>query len=88
MIPRKDIHAASSIHPVKRQSSVTSKGQTTIPAEIRRELNINPGDRVSFSMEAGRVVLDKVVAIDHAWNDGQAAMLNEWHDPDQDVYND
>lgn len=27
---------------------VTAKGQVTIPAEIRRKLDIKPGDRVAF----------------------------------------
>jgi AbrB family looped-hinge helix DNA binding protein len=71
-----------------RQSSVTSKGQTTIPAEIRRELRIEPGDKVSFSLEGGRVFIEKVQEIDHAWNGGQSLMLSEWNDPEQDVYND
>ncbi len=88
MSPRKDIKSTSAIGQSRRQSSVTSKGQTTIPADIRRELNIKPGDHVSFSIEAGRAVLEKVVAIDHAWNGGQSEMLGEWNDPEQDVYND
>jgi AbrB family looped-hinge helix DNA binding protein len=34
---------------------VTRKGQVTIPAEVRRELGIKEGDRVSFRMEDGGV---------------------------------
>lgn len=29
-------------------STLTSKGQITIPAEIRAELNLQPGDRIDF----------------------------------------
>jgi antitoxin PrlF len=29
-------------------STVTSKGQITIPAEVRRELGLRPGSRVDF----------------------------------------
>jgi antitoxin PrlF len=29
-------------------STVTSKGQITIPAEVRRELGLHPGSRVDF----------------------------------------
>ena len=32
-------------------STVTSKGQTTIPGEIRRALNIQPGDRLEYAVE-------------------------------------
>jgi len=39
-------------------STVTSKGQTTIPGEIRRLLKLRPGDRIEFVVEAdGKVVL-------------------------------
>jgi antitoxin PrlF len=32
-------------------STVTSKGQVTIPVEIRRRLRLGQGDKVSFVME-------------------------------------
>lgn len=39
-------------------SMIISKGQVTIPAEIRRHLKLKPGDRVEFVVEPdGRVVL-------------------------------
>jgi len=39
-------------------STITSKGQTTIPGEIRRHLKLRPGDRVEFMVEPdGRVIL-------------------------------
>ncbi len=39
-------------------STITSKGQTTIPSEIRLHLKLKPGDRVEFVVERdGRVVL-------------------------------
>jgi len=38
---------------------ITSKGQTTIPKEIRDYLHIQPGDRVDFVVaEDGRVSLE------------------------------
>lgn len=40
-------------------SSVTSKGQVTIPAELRAKLGIQPGDRVGFLEEDGRIVLQR-----------------------------
>jgi len=40
-------------------SSVTIKGQVTIPAELRARLGIQPGDRVGFTEEAGRIVLQR-----------------------------
>lgn len=38
-------------------SSVSPKGQVTLPAEIRRALGIKPKDRVAFRLENGKVEL-------------------------------
>lgn len=41
-------------------ASVTSKGQVTIPKEIRELLGIIEGDKVLFMIEEDRVVVRKV----------------------------
>ena len=33
-------------------STITSKGQVTIPAEMRKQLGLEPGDRVGFIIDA------------------------------------
>jgi AbrB family looped-hinge helix DNA binding protein len=38
---------------------VTSKGQVTIPKELRERLGLRPGDRVEFLLHEGEVVLRK-----------------------------
>jgi AbrB family looped-hinge helix DNA binding protein len=38
-------------------SRVTSKGQVTIPIEMRRKLGIKDGDKVVFIEEGGRIVI-------------------------------
>lgn len=39
-------------------STLTSKGQTTIPRDIRKRLNLHPGDRLEFVIdEDGRVLV-------------------------------
>jgi antitoxin PrlF len=39
-------------------STLTTKGQTTIPGEIRKHLKLKPGDRIEFVVEKnGRVSL-------------------------------
>lgn len=38
-------------------SAVTTKGQVTVPAELREKLGIKPGDRVGFVEENGRLIL-------------------------------
>ena len=40
---------------MKKQSKVTSKGQITIPLEIRRALGVGPGDRLVFENDAGNI---------------------------------
>jgi antitoxin PrlF len=39
-------------------STLTSKGQTTIPKDVRKRLNLQPGDRLEFVIdEDGRVLI-------------------------------
>jgi len=42
-------------------STLTSKGQVTIPARVRKNLGIHQGDRVGFIVEEGKVVLLPVI---------------------------
>jgi antitoxin PrlF len=41
-------------------STITSKGQVTIPKEIRSFLGIKPSDKINFTVEKGNVVLKPV----------------------------
>lgn len=38
-------------------STVTSKGQTTIPGEIRRALRIKPGDKLEYVIEGDQATI-------------------------------
>jgi antitoxin PrlF len=38
-------------------STVTSKGQTTIPGAVRQALNIRPGDRIEYALEGDCAVI-------------------------------
>ncbi|WP_374398365.1 AbrB/MazE/SpoVT family DNA-binding domain-containing protein [Tabrizicola sp.] len=42
-----------------RESTVTSKGQTTLPRDVRAALGLNPGDRVRYVILDGEVRLLK-----------------------------
>ncbi len=46
----------------KARSTLTSKGQITLPVELRRRWGLKPGDRLDFTLEAdGKVMLRKWV---------------------------
>lgn len=45
---------------LKRQAKLTSKGQITIPRDIRRRLGVRAGDKVEFE-DQGNVVSVKAV---------------------------
>lgn len=42
-----------------RVTTLTSKGQVTVPKEIRDELGLRPRDKIRFSIENGHAVLRK-----------------------------
>lgn len=39
-------------------AKLTTKGQITIPAEIRRKLHVDAGDKVVFLEENGRIFIE------------------------------
>jgi len=45
---------------MKNSSTISSKGQITVPQEVRKRLGLETGDRVEFVMEAGRTVVRPV----------------------------
>lgn len=44
-----------------KEVKVTSRGQVTIPKEIREALGVQPGDRLIFELSADGVVIHKRV---------------------------
>jgi AbrB family looped-hinge helix DNA binding protein len=42
---------------VNPSSTISSKGQITVPQEIRQYLGLKPGDRVEFITEEGRTFI-------------------------------
>ncbi len=41
-------------------AKLTSKGQITIPVQVRKKLGIDTGDRVEFVEEGGRIIMTPV----------------------------
>jgi antitoxin PrlF len=70
-------------------SRISSKGQVTIPKNIRQILNLNEGDRVAFIEENGKVVITKASLI--ALHELQEALSQEAIAKgitEQDLFND
>lgn len=42
---------------MRKTSTLTAKGQTTVPREIREYLQLGPRQRIAFVVEEGKVVL-------------------------------
>jgi len=42
---------------MNKSSTISSKGQITVPQEIRKRLGLAPGDRVEFVVEKDRTVI-------------------------------
>jgi AbrB family looped-hinge helix DNA binding protein len=38
-------------------STITSKGQTTVPKEVREVLNVDVGDKLTWEIKGGRVFI-------------------------------
>ena len=67
-------------------STISSKGQVTVPLEVRRRLGLKEGDRVDFVLDSGRTVIrparlpgnpfDKYIGILPAF--GSKRQINKW----------
>ena len=65
-------------------SSISSKGQATIPAEIRKQLNLLPGDKLTFSIEDNHIIINKLTSFDHSYHQALSTTLSEWNSPEDD----
>ena len=54
---------AGEIAALKPEHKITSRGQITIPAEIRKKLGVKEGDKVVFLEENGRVIIENSTMI-------------------------
>jgi AbrB family looped-hinge helix DNA binding protein len=71
-------------------STITSKGQTTIPVLIRKELGISAGDEIIFEKKNDEIVVRKARPIDISYLKAiQANFASEWDsDEDNEAFND
>ncbi len=57
---------------------ITSKGQVTIPKEIRDKLGVRPGDSLLYEVEENSVRVRKAEPFDLAWHRAIAPTVAEW----------
>lgn len=71
-------------------SKLTSKGQATIPSLVRKRLNIEPGDRITFKICDNRVEISRSEPLDLEFIRAQEDNLaDEWlAAEDQSAYGD
>jgi AbrB family looped-hinge helix DNA binding protein len=66
-------------------SRLTSKGQATIPVEVRRALRLKEGDNVLFEMQKGKVMLRRAEALDRAFLKLAESAFEEWNSPEDEA---
>lgn len=71
-------------------SRLTSKGQATVPASVRRKLQLNPGDTVLFEESRnGAILIRKARQLDIEFLSALESTLSEWNsDNDDQAYRD
>ncbi|TDG11631.1 AbrB/MazE/SpoVT family DNA-binding domain-containing protein [Seongchinamella unica] len=65
-------------------SRLTSKYQATIPADVRRHLELRAGDRVAFEIREDGVILSKVRPLDQEYLSAAEETLSEWASQEDD----
>jgi len=71
-------------------AKVSSKGQITIPIEIRKNLHLKTGDTLAWDIkEGGNVSVRRVEPIDLDYLSAISGTLSEWNsDTDEEAYHD
>lgn len=70
-----------------KPSRLTSKYQTTIPADARKFLDLKQGDAVVFEIQNGQVIVRKATPLDLEYAVALSGTLEEWHsDNDEAAY--
>jgi AbrB family looped-hinge helix DNA binding protein len=65
-------------------STLTSKGQATIPARIRIKLGLKPGDKIIFKIHDHEAIISKAEPVDYLYHAALSATLEEWDSPEDD----
>ena len=67
-----------------KASKLSSKGQVTIPKDVRKAIGLKPGDLVSYEVQDGIVILQRAEPFDAAFHATLSSTLEEWSSPEDD----
>jgi AbrB family looped-hinge helix DNA binding protein len=65
-------------------TTLTSKGQATIPAEVREVLHLKPGDKIAFEIADHKAIISKIEPFDSRYYKALSDTLSEWDSPEDD----
>ena len=69
-------------------SKLTKKYQATVPAAVRKKLNLNAGDVIAFEIDDDVIKLRKATPIDVEFSSALVPTLSEWESQnDEEAYN-
>lgn len=72
-----------------RISRVSSKGQVTLPKQVRDAIGVGPGDVVTYDVSKGVVTLRRLDPLDLAFHAAVESTLDEWSsEEDDEAYGD
>jgi antitoxin PrlF len=66
-------------------SKLTAKYQATVPTSIRKALNLNAGDLISFEIVGNEVKIFRASPLDVAFSQALEGMLEEWSSEKDDL---
>jgi len=70
-------------------SKLSSKGQVTIPREIREKVGLEPGHLVTYEVKDGVIILKRVEPFEAAFHEALSKTLDEWNSPeDEEAFRD
>jgi AbrB family looped-hinge helix DNA binding protein len=65
-------------------SRISSKGQTTLPKEIRDALSIDTGDLIQYEVDGNIIKIRRIDAEENIWLKSVESTLEEWHGSEDD----
>ena len=66
-------------------AKISSKGQVTIPADVRKKLHLETGDTLAWETEEDRRIwVRRLEPLDHDYLAAVSGTLSEWNSPEDD----